>query len=150
MASRMRTSKTILEQNYLKNLDTDNLIKVKLEPNDDLIMKASAGTTKDTAYPVRNTNIQKINPPTNKNNNIEVNIGSVEKRLSREEQVKKNMKKYMETNKKKHQEKMRSEEVYAKRIIRELNNGLKKSIMESTIKKYELYKDDGVWKSKKY
>jgi hypothetical protein len=154
MAFRMRTSKEMLERNYVKKLDTDNLIKVKTEPTDDFVAKASAGTTKETAYPVKdNNNIRRAIPalPPPRQTNININIGEMKRPNTVEEQAKKNMEKYMEKNKEKHQEKMRSNDTYTKRFLRELNSGKKKNILDSTIKKYGLYQDDNdVWKSNKY
>lgn len=152
MKTRMRTSRDILERSYLKHYTSpDELIKVKIEPNIELIANTSAGTTKETGIIVYDNNKQNKSKeekrilPINEEKTIDTKDTHTRKQ--------KNFQKWYEKkeNKEKHLDKVRQHSkkisVYQSRILRELNNGKMdfKRLQPTTIDKYGIKVKDGIY-----
>lgn len=138
LKSRMRTSIEIIMRSYLKTYQTpDTLVKVKIEPSNDLIRKVSNGTSRENQLSViEEDEINDIEPntvlvPVNAIDHAEIKKDNFQKWYQKDE----NKRKVLEIQKK--------PSTYAKRYIRELNNGLLdySRMNPITIAKYKISKN---------
>ena len=145
----MRTSKDEAQRAYLKFYNNpDELIKVKLEPDMELLMNTSSGTDKDTGVIVDDKD-NKIDKSTNKGKAkaIIVNLNKDEKRnddgmnklqryLSDPEKAKKHRERVKEYGK--------NEMNIARRYVRELSSGILdfKKMRDNTKDKYKIKQDE--------
>lgn len=145
LKTRMRTSKEELERNYLKNYkNPDDLIKVKIEPSNELISKVNKQIIIDEddneVYEVNNEPKQLKEKPI----------------LNIQDRKKNNFKKYYENdvNRKKHLERVKKYNnsilTVANRYVRELNKGLLEwsRIKEGTKEKFKLYVENNKYYTK--
>ena len=159
LAARMRSSIDVITRSYYKKYDLpDILVQIKPEPSMELVMNASAGHSKDTGLIIGdNENESDINQvrqvPKNVYNYTQVkNIQNIQPidnanpepvlRIDLHERRRNNFKKWYESdeNKEKKRSISKNPYTYAKRYVRELNNGLLKyeKINQDTIKKYKI------------
>lgn len=141
MRIRMRTSRSELERAYLKFYNTpEQLIKVKIEPTDDLIARAKSGKENSPIVVGDDTGVSQVRH----SNNIHLNIQLNQPRMNIHERRRQNAKEWYKKNGEHHREKVKENnmkpETARKRIIRELNNGLQtfNKLRQSTIDKYNI------------
>ncbi len=125
MRIRMRTSRLELERAYLKFYTSpEQLVKVKIEPSNELIDKANSGKSNNPI--IVNSSNTNDNVNTNTSSNINVNIPSKQV-ISSHKRKRLNAKKWYEENKQYHKDKVNQyindPNTVIKRYIRELNNG---------------------------
>ena len=151
IAERMRTSVMQLDQAYRKIVkDPVDLARVKIEPDLELEARASVGSSKDSAYRIRDDNTENIRAaipvraPAMKPTK-EIIDGHLRKRKAFQTY-------YAKADKKKHhQERVKKHSAlpstYAKRIVRELASGMIniKNLQPTTIAKYGIKKDGDSW-----
>jgi hypothetical protein len=145
MVLRMRTSIEEINRAYLKFYNNpDTLAKVKVEPSQQLLNKASTGQ-KTTPIIVKNSTIKvKDEPIDEPMAQIQDNTKGT---ISRYEQKRLNSKVWYENNKEYHKNKVRnankSPETYKRRYINELQKGLLdfNKMKKETIEKYGIKYD---------
>jgi len=146
MITRMRTSADELNRAYLKFYNTpDTLAKVKVEPSQDLIDKASSGQSTSPII-VSNLASVRIKPDPDANISIVRPAPVVKQTIDIHERRRQNAKKWYADpeNKKEHLKKVREHskdpKVYRERFIRELNSGKMDiaKVQAKTIEKYDI------------
>lgn len=154
MKIRMRTSTDILLRSYLKIYTTnDELVKVKVEPDDDFVEKMNQGKDENTAinideYKKPNTRNKKKVNVANQSNEIHIAETKDISAIRRD-----NFKKWYAKKENKDRLKIRDTNpiTYARRYVRELNKGvlLVENIQEETLKKYMIEQNEnGVYITK--
>ena len=172
MAQRMRTSVEKLYRSYFKiHSSPEDLVKVKIDPEMALQTKAQVGTTSDNAFLVReNMNYNRIKVkkepgledeqvvtpavpyerPGRPSNATRPTTPHIVKKTVHEKKRERFKNWYKDAdNKKKHNERVnkhsKKPEVYARRIVRELNNKATniQNVNKSTIEKYKIEMKDG-------
>lgn len=142
---RMRTSTDIILRSYLKVYQNpDDLVRVKIEPDSILVRKTSNGQTKTTAIEIDYSKVfvpmqrvdhydPKLVPIVNVKPMSKTNIMDMKKKTFRKWYN-------IDKNAMKLREKQRKPFTYAKRYVRELNNGKLKlaRLLLSTIQKYKI------------
>lgn len=156
MALRMRTSLGEINRSYLKYYRSpEELVKVKIEPSQQLKDKARSGTNDNPIIIVKDEPLQSISYYDIMRNNPLINDYEVirnvkqitiqeRRRLNAIEWYKKNREHHL----KKTNELNKSPETYRRRYIRDLNNGIMDitKIKKETIDKYNIRKgDDGLY-----
>ena len=149
MAHRMRTSQFELVRAYLKFYNSpDTLAKVKLEPTQELLQKASSG---QATTPIKITDTPKIKQEVQEEQ-VVINAPQRVKEITNiQEQRRINAKKWYDDpkNREEHKEKVKAHskdpEVYKQRYLRDLNSGRMdiSRIKPETIKKYNIKLVDG-------
>jgi hypothetical protein len=142
MIKRMRTSQGELVRAYLKFYTSpDNLVKVKVEPTEDLINRANSGQINT---PILLENSMRIYEEVQGQIVLNAPIRNTNIRTSSNEKKRLNSIEWYKKNKEHHLEKVRSyvnrPDVVRKRYIRELNTGLidYTKVKEETFKKYNI------------
>jgi hypothetical protein len=149
MAHRMRTSQFELVRAYLKFYSSpDTLAKVKLEPTQDLLQKASSG---QATTPIKITDTPKIKQEDQEEQLIRTAPPKTKEITNIQEQRRINAKKWYEDPKNREEHKAKVKEhskdpaTYKQRYLRELNSGRMdiSRIKPETIEKYNIKLVDG-------
>ena len=150
MITRMRTSTDELNRAYLKYYNTpDTLVKVKIDPSQDLINRASSGQSQSPI--IINNSIVKQEP----SNDIQVMIQTpkIKSVVNIQDKRKEIAKKWYAdpVNKEEHKAKVRQHSkdpaVYRNRFIRELNSGIMdiSRVKPETLAKYNIKCVNGIY-----
>jgi hypothetical protein len=158
MAIRMRTSMSQIMRSYLKfYTDPDTLVKIKEEPEEELVARVAQGNTENNQYVVNDDEGDDIGYDISDEMEENANVNNIPIQQNEEianpvisyrERRKASFRKWYDSDENKIKHRNRTKAAYGARYVRELNKGIIdfSKMNEETIEKYGIKKgDDGVF-----
>ena len=153
MAIRMRTSMSQIMRSYLKfYTDPDTLVKIKEEPEEELVARVAQGNSENNRHVVNDNINNDIGDEMEENANINEeiifqqpeNAQVINQVADYHERRKQSFRKWYENDENKQKHRNRTKAAYGARYVRELNKGVIdfSKMNEETIVKYGIKKDD--------